>query len=200
MTRIDDRKAKICRPNCPMVGNVAGHQSIRPVSCGGDEVRTGPGDHRYPVDVATPIAGDSQTVVTKGIRDKSVERCERGVEVTYSADVGGVLRGIAAKSLQLSQFERGRKGIGGTAGGGIKVGVSHQEVHPHRHQAKSTSLGGTSGQQPVGRLEEKRVIRHQQFDGRLLQSLDDLFVHLMTDTGTLDGRIQVAELETDRVP
>lgn len=150
--------------------------------------------------MSMPIAGDSQTIGTEGIRNKSVERGKRGVEVTNSADVGDALRWVTAKRLQLPELECGCEGIGGSAGGGVKVGVSHKEVHPHRHQAKSASLGGASGQQPVGRLEEKRVIGHQQIDGRLLQGLDDLFVHLMTDAGTLDRRVRVAELETDWVP
>ncbi len=200
MARIDDRKAKICRPNCPMVRNVACHQSVRSIRCGGNEVRTGPGDNCHPVEVAMPIAGDSQTIGTEGIRNKSVERGEGTVEVTHSTDVGDTLRRVAAKRLQPPEFECGCEEIGGSAGGGVKVGVSHKEVHPHRHQAKSASLGGASGHQPVSRLEEKRVIGHQQIDGRLLQSLNDLFVHLMTDAGTLDRRVRVAELETDRVP
>ena len=200
MARIDDRKAKICRPNCPMVRNVARHQNVRSVRCCGNEVRAGPGDNCHPVDVGMSIAGDSQAIVTEGIRNKSVERGERGVEVAYSADVGDALGWIAAKRLQLPELEGGCEGIGGSAGSGVKVGVSHKEVHPHRHQAKCASLGGASGQQPVGRLEEKWVIGHQQIDGRLLQSLYDLFVHLMTDAGTSDRCVRVAELETDRVP
>jgi hypothetical protein len=150
--------------------------------------------------VGLPIAGDSQTVETEGIRNKGFENCERGVELTHSTNIGRAFYRVAAKRLELPEFEGGCERLGRSARGCVKVGVSHKEVDPHRHQAEGTRLGRASGQQPVGRLEEKRVIGHQQIDTLSLQGFDDLLVHLVTDADTLDWRVEVAELKADRIP
>lgn len=200
MPGVDDGKTEICRPNCPMMRNIAGHESVRPLGGHRDEVCPGTRDDCHPVDVGVPIAGDAQAIGTEGIRNKSVEDGKRGVEVTYPTNVGCALQSIGAKRLGLPEFEYGREGVGRASGGGIKVGVSHQQVYPHRDQAKGARLGRAPGQQPVGRLEEKRVIRHQQVDRLSLQGFDDLLVHLVANANPLDGGIEVAQLKPDRIP
>lgn len=200
MAGIDQAETEVCRPNRPMVGDVAGDQGVGQRCRGLDEGGARARQHGDPVEVSAPVTGDPDSAVPERIGCDRIQYRQCGVEVADTANV--CLSGFrgTAKRLHIAEVEQVGKGIGGPARRGIEVGVGHRQTHSGAYQPVRPRLRRPTREYPVGGLEEQRVIGDQQIDGRGLDSRDHFLGDLMAHTHHrhLGGR--VTELQTHWVP
>jgi hypothetical protein len=183
-----------------MVGNITGYENLGDIGGRTDEIGTRTRDDCHPVYMGVPITGYAKTGVTKRIGHTSVEDRQTGIQHTDTANTRRAQVCITTKGLRVLQAQRGSERICRPTRGSIEIGVRHQKTGSHRHQAIGPRLGRTAGQQPVGRFEEKRVIRHQQIHLALGEPVYDLLGHLVTYANTLYLGVWVTQLKTNWIP
>lgn len=200
MTGVNNRKATIEGMDNSMVRHIPGDNGIGMAHRGVNEVITRPGNDRDPIKYLIAVARDPQPRNPEGIGGYCFQNVKRLPEFSDSPDGRSTGFEVAAERLDLAKAEDRGEGVCGAARSGVEIGVHHQHGDRSLDQAIRPGFGGSTTDDPIGRVEKQWVIGNEQINGRRYCRRNHVFCNLVADPNPLHPIFWIAQLKADRIP